>query len=100
MSWEGVCWGIDPGWPMKAAVLVLFTAGWGLGPTLAPPRLPAVAQPLRVEAATTKPLPWWNSAERERVRSLGAPVFFDLGTFPGRPDLGNPQAPQFPKPLW
>lgn len=85
---------------MKSAVLVLFAAGWSLGQTAPPIREPKPAPPLRLQAASTKPLPWWNAMERERIRALGAPVFFDIRAFPGRPDLGNPQTPQFPKPIW
>lgn len=82
---------------MKVFMIVLFIATWAFGQAQTSVRGPRLT-PVRVQAI--KPLPWWNAAERERVRTGGSPFFFDVRSFPGRPDLGDPQRPQFPKPLW
>jgi hypothetical protein len=85
---------------VKVFAMVVFIPAWVFGQAPLPVRGPRLAPPVQVRIRATQPLPWWNSAERERVRALGAPYFFEARTFPGRPDLGNPQTPQFPKPLW
>lgn len=84
---------------MVAALLELVAMGT-LGQAPAPLQVRWLAAPTQVQVVRAKPIPWWDNAEKERIRFLFTPFTFDVRDFPGRPDLGNPQAPQFPKPLW
>lgn len=45
-------------------------------------------------------LPWWNSAERTRVEMETHPKAPSVESFPGRPNLLDSDAPQFPRPIW
>lgn len=45
-------------------------------------------------------LPWWNSADRARVDLEHHPTAPSVESFPGRPNLMDPNAPLFPRPIW